>query len=90
MGMDVHIAGECEKDEKFESMLEIAQNCKKLGIHLPPEVDEYFGGQDPDSMRGPRVELRNALEGDVMMGGAVIHLDKIPESVKRIIVQASI
>ena len=88
MGMDIGIIGECEKDNRFMSMLVIAQNCEKLGIPYPDEVEEYFGG-NPDASNGPRVDLSGAIEGDAMMGdGAVIHLDKIPKGVKKIIVQA--
>gem|GEM_PF-5369084 len=46
--MSTHVVGFVQPDERFKVMMAIYGTCKMAGVSIPPEVEKFFGGGEPD------------------------------------------
>jgi hypothetical protein len=86
MGMSTHIEGVKPPDEKWKKMKAAYDACSAAGVEPPPEVEKFFGGEEPDPLG---VVVR--IEGTAAVldyaphdcaEGFEVHIDKLPKDVK--------
>lgn len=85
MGMSTHVVGIRPPDDLWHKMKAVWDACSTIGVEIPDEVQDYFGGQAPDpkgvvvSLRGTgcvqeyKAEMREGFEVDI---------SKLPKNVK--------
>lgn len=69
--------------KKHEAMVAVRDNCEKLKIDVPEEVDEYFYECDEDE-RGRRVEIEHEVKNPKGSESTYYEVDvcKLPQEVK--------
>lgn len=84
MSMSTSVVGFKPPDEKWKEMKAIWDACDKAEIAIPDEVDEFFGGYDPDD-RGVEVDLEDSpccsVYAPEMKDGFEIDVTKLPKDV---------
>ena len=85
MSMSTHVTGFAPPDETWQKMKAIWDACETVGVPVPGEVEEFFGGEAPDPA-GVEVDLPLREWSDSGYGGAGYELDiaAIPPQVKTI------
>jgi hypothetical protein len=81
MGMSTHVKGFVPPDERWQKMKAVRDACIAAGIEMPDEVDEFFGGEDPDP-QGQEVEIPHQDWQDDHRQGIEVKTEDIPERVK--------
>lgn len=83
MGMTTFVIGILD-DAEYEKMLSVYNTCKDAGVSIPPEVEIYFDGFDPE-LGGRITTIKSEKYNDQSRDGIIVELDKIPEKVKKIV-----
>jgi hypothetical protein len=84
MSMSTHVTGYAPPDERWQQMKAIWDTCKVAGIPVPAEVEEFFGGEEPDPA-GVEVELPlREWSGTYAGAGYELDVAAIPSQVKTI------
>jgi hypothetical protein len=83
--MSTHVIGFKPPNAKFTKMLAAYRACEEAGIGMPVEVEDFFGGEPPDS-RGVIVPLSvktgvTAWSDGDMRQGYEVDLQKLPKDV---------
>lgn len=81
MGMSTHVKGFVPPDERWQKMKAVLDACAAAGIEVPDQVDEFFGGEEPDP-QGQEVDIPHHNWGDDHRNGVEIKTEDIPERVK--------
>lgn len=81
MGMSTHVIGFKPPDEKWQKMKAVWDSCKKAGVDIPPDVEDFFNGEPPDDM-GVEVELPVHEWRDDMRRGFELYVSELPVDVK--------
>lgn len=69
MGASVFISGVREPDGKLGDMLDLLEQCDKLGVKYPPELVDYFKGTEVLEMKYDReAAIQTATEFDLEYG----------------------
>lgn len=78
-------------DDKWRRMKAVWDACQEADVPIPADVEQYFGGEDPDPA-GVEVDQTVLIDSGVitdwndgdhgMSEGVEIHVDKIPADVK--------
>ena len=58
MGMSTSVYGIVPADDKFKEMAEVYYACKKAGLDVPEEVEDFFDCEEPDE-KGRIVEIES-------------------------------
>jgi len=83
MSMSTSVVGFRPPDEKWKTMKEVWDSCKKAGIEIPKEVDKFFNYTSPDES-GVEVNLDKCTKDyrNDYSEGLEINLEKIPKDIK--------
>lgn len=81
MGMSTHIKGFVPPDERWQKMKAVLDACVAAGVEVPGDVDEFFGGEEPDP-QGQEVDIPHRVWEDEHRQGIEISTEDIPERVK--------
>jgi hypothetical protein len=96
MSVGYYVVGVKPPTEEYAKRVAVWQACEAAGVEIPDEVDDFFGGEEPDPTgmvvdlgwvddRKPRHECATewmAHEGEE--SGLEIEIAKLPEGVERI------
>lgn len=77
MSMSTHVVGFRAPDNKWKRMKAVWDACNEANIPVPPEVDEFFGYEDPD-LSGVTVELSYQSWSEGMREGVEVMMDELP------------
>lgn len=83
MSMSTHVVGFRPPDDKWKKMKEAYDACHKAGVMVPPEVDDFFEGEEP-SNNDMQVDISKAVKpfrAD-MQEGYEVDITKLPKDVK--------
>jgi len=87
MSMSTHIIGFRPPDKKWKEMKKVYDACIEARLEIPKEVDEFFGGEEPDES-GVMLEIEEdeAVEewSDDMRQGFQVDVTKLPKDLKYI------
>ncbi len=85
MGMSTFVIGFVPPDDRWRKMKAIYDACIEAEVDIPKEVEEFFGGGEPDPA-GMEQSLSKLLREWSNDGGAGYELDvaDIPKNVKTI------
>jgi hypothetical protein len=84
MGMSTHVIGFKPPDEKWKSMKIIYDQCEKMGVPIPDEVEEFFGWDIPDEA-GVQVSIPTQRWHDGnSQSGYELKVEDIPKDIKTI------
>lgn len=85
MGMNSHVIGFAPPDDKWKQMKAVWDACELAGVSAPPEVMEFFDGEDPDE-QGISIDLEDddccSKYSAEMQDGFEIDIKKIPANVQ--------
>jgi hypothetical protein len=80
--MSTHVTGFAPPDEQWAKMKAIWDACGAAGIDVPDEVEEFFGGDEPDPA-GVEVDLPlRKWNGHEAGAGYELDVASIPPQVK--------
>lgn len=84
MGMSTHVVGYRPQDEKWHQMKAAWNACKNAGITVPRDVESFFNDEDPNTLPGLEVDIRDAVEewDDRYRQGYQVDLAALPKDVK--------
>lgn len=87
MTMSTHVVLLRSKDDPvYQRNLKVLFACNEADVQLPPEIAEYFGGQD--GIENPEYPLAIEFEprewSSEMSNGVEIDVDQLPAGVKTI------
>lgn len=84
MGMSSYVVGFRPPDETWERMKTVWNACKAAGIAVPPSVDQFFDGTNPNDRPGLQVSVMNAVTKYTsdMADGFELDVMKLPPGVK--------
>lgn len=88
---NMYASGFKPPDEKWLRMKAVWDACQEADVPIPSDVEQYFGGEDPDASgvevgqtelfdAGVITDWNNGEHG--MSEGVEIHVDKVPADVK--------
>lgn len=83
MSMSTHVIGIMPPDEKFRKMKAAWDACEAAGIEPPGEVEDFFGGERPDT-DGAAVDLKGREWSNDHQQGVEIDIADLPPGVKTI------
>src|ERR1035441_9166498 len=72
MSMSTHVTGFAPPDETWQKMKAIWDACETVGVPVPGEVEEFFGGEGPDPAGGEVGPPRQALGGACETAGVPV------------------
>jgi hypothetical protein len=81
MGTSTHVVGIKPPDATWHKMNAALQACRAANVPIPPEIDKYFDGEEPDP-DGVIVDISyHEYEGD-MEEGYQVNIEELPAHVK--------
>jgi len=85
MGMSTHVIGFRPPDERWKRMKAVYDTCTKAKVEIPKEVDDFFGGGEPDES-GVEVEIERTEAVEEWNGrqGFQVDITKLPKDLKYI------
>lgn len=85
MGMSIHIAFLRKDDKQHKKMVAALKACTDVGVPVPDQVDEYFGGStDPDVALELRVPEQDYEWADHYRRGYEIDINNLPQGVSKV------
>jgi len=87
MSMSTNVIGFAPPDDDWRKMKAVWDACTMAKLPIPPEVDKFFNGEEPDDV-GVKIPLRYPMHESVreysadMREGFDIDLSKLPKQVK--------
>ena len=84
MGMSTHVVGFRPPDERWNAMKAIWESCETAGVHIPEDVEKFFGHESPSNRPGAEVELGEALTdySEDSCDGYELDITKLPKDVR--------
>lgn len=84
MGMSTTAVGFRPADEKWIKMKAVWEQCESLGVSIPAEVCDFFGGEPPRDKPGVEVDLGDSCSeyNDESSQGFEIDISKLPANVQ--------
>lgn len=82
MSMNVTIVAFRPADDRWKQMKAIYDSCKKAGVSIPDEVNEFFNYEKPDD-NGVEIDIKIATKewSDDYSHGYDVDISKLPKDV---------
>jgi hypothetical protein len=85
MSMSMTVVGFRAADDRWRKMKAAWDACAAVGVAPPPEVGEFFGGEDPGDAQGMEVDIldRGAKKwSDEYREGYEVDIQALPDGVR--------
>lgn len=86
MGMSTHVVGVRPPDDAWKKHKAVWDACMEANVPVPKATLDFFEGEDPDDA-GVLAELSMDVAVEWSDGGSAgfeVHIEKLPEGVKRL------
>lgn len=67
MTTSYHVRAIRKPDDQWHQMKKIYDSCQEAGVHIPPEVDEFFGFEKPNPL-GVEIDLDDVDANNEQVG----------------------
>ena len=90
MSVNTYIVGHESPSREWELKRAAYVACRAADMEIPDDLEDYFGGCDPENLPGSEVDISGVIKGDPhYQDGALVDLTKLDKAIKWIRVYVS-